>query len=88
MKKTPVDIPYIVKLRKQSRFARRFGAKAWYEYPKLASRVGERALALRTFVGLLTTPAAAAQVPLALYRRVVATAVQSQDGESQEGDDS
>lgn len=79
-KKTPVDVPYIVTLRKQSRFAQRFGAKAWYEYPKLAHRVGEKALALRDFVGLLLEDQAAARaVPLSLYRKVFSTAIEHQD---------
>jgi len=79
MTKTPVDIPYIVSVRRRSRFAQRYGAKAWYEYPKLAKRVGEKAKALRDFTALIVGNEAAHQVPLALYRRVFATALQSRD---------
>lgn len=78
-KKTPVDIPYIVKLRKQSRFAQRFGAKAWYEYPKIAARTTSSANALRQFVGLLVGKDAAHSVPMALYRKVMVTAIASQE---------
>lgn len=69
MKKTPVDIPYIVRLRMKSPLAQRIGAKAWYEWP-LKARERRAAKIVRAIEHLFVTKQNAQRMPISGARFV------------------